>query len=170
MLTWLPGCAYPLWPMWFSVYASCILLCSRLPQSKPLATLRRIRNTRYGWLVKPYEISILGFLPSGTFTLKEATSFACRTNASFSGYHKWRFFCSAKKMTLMVARWKLLLYFCVITYEKLSSLAIDYRFIYTQELKKKSSSLPICNSKISKISKAMHDCTVSNKCKVIVNN
>ena len=80
MLTWLRGCAYPLWPMWFSVYASCILLCSRLPQSKPLATLRRIRNTRYGWLVKPYEISILGFLPSGTFTLKEATSFACRTN------------------------------------------------------------------------------------------
>ena len=111
MLTWLPGCAYPLWPMWFSVYASCILLCSRLPQSKPLATLRRIRNTRYGWLVKPYEISILGFLPSGTFTLKEATSFACRTNASFSGYHKGRFFCSAKKMTLMVVRWKLLLGF-----------------------------------------------------------
>ena len=84
MLTWLQGCAYPLWPMWFSVYASCILLCSRLPQSKPLATLRRIRNTRYGWLVKPYEIPVLGFLPSGTFTLKEATSFACRTNACFS--------------------------------------------------------------------------------------
>ena len=34
MLTWLQGCAYPLWPMWFSVYASCILLCSRLPQSE----------------------------------------------------------------------------------------------------------------------------------------
>ena len=84
MLTWLQGCAYPLWPMWFSVYASCILLCSRLPQSKPLATLRRIRNTRYGWLVRPYEIPILGFLPSGSFTLKEATSFACRTNAKFS--------------------------------------------------------------------------------------
>ena len=80
MLTWLQGCAYPLWPMWFSVYASCILLCSRLPQSKPLATLRRIRNTRYGWLVRPYEIPVLGFLPSGTFTLKEATSFACRTS------------------------------------------------------------------------------------------
>ena len=72
---------YPLWPMWFSVYASCILLCSRLSQSKLLATLRQIRNIRYGWLVKPYEIPILGFLPSGTFTLKEATSFACRTNA-----------------------------------------------------------------------------------------
>ena len=93
MLTWLRGCAYPLWPMWFSVYASCILLCSRLPQSKPLATLRRIRNTRYGWLVKPYEISILGFLPSGTFTLKEATSFACRTNASFSSCREGRVFC-----------------------------------------------------------------------------
>jgi len=22
MLAWLQGCAYPLWPMWFSVYAS----------------------------------------------------------------------------------------------------------------------------------------------------
>jgi len=80
MLTWLQGCAYPLWPMWFSVYASCILLCSRLPQSKPLAALRRIRNTRYGWLVKPYEIPILGFLPTGSFTLKETTSLACRTS------------------------------------------------------------------------------------------
>ena len=28
--------------------------CSRLQQSKPLATLRRTRNTRYGWLVRPY--------------------------------------------------------------------------------------------------------------------
>ena len=72
------------------VYASCIPLCSRLLQSKPLATLRQIRNTRYGWLVKPYEIPILGFLPSGTFTLKEATSFACRTNACFTGKRKMR--------------------------------------------------------------------------------
>ena len=100
-------------PMWFSVYASCILLCSRLPQSKPLATLRRIRNTRYGWLVKPYEISILGFLPSGTFTLKEATSFACRTNASFTGCHKWRGFCgfffSQKTCRLWQSACKLLL-------------------------------------------------------------
>ncbi len=30
-------------------------LCSRLPQSKPPATFRRIRNTRYCWLVRPYE-------------------------------------------------------------------------------------------------------------------
>ena len=115
MLTWLRGCAYPLWPMWFSVYASCILLCSRLPQSKPLATLRRIRNTRYGWLVKPYEISILGFLPSGTFTLKEATSFACRTNASFTGCHKRRVFCgflfSQKACRLWQPACKLLLCF-----------------------------------------------------------
>ena len=28
--------------------------CSRLQQSKPLAALRRRRNTRYGWLVRPY--------------------------------------------------------------------------------------------------------------------
>ena len=31
------------------------LPCSRLPQSKPPATLRRTRNTRYGRLVRPYE-------------------------------------------------------------------------------------------------------------------
>ena len=59
MLTWLQGCAYPLWPIGFSVYASRFLLCSRLPQSKPHATLRRIRNTRYGWLVRPYELTSL---------------------------------------------------------------------------------------------------------------
>jgi len=32
VLTWLQGGASPLWPMWFSVYASRVLLCSRLPQ------------------------------------------------------------------------------------------------------------------------------------------
>jgi hypothetical protein len=42
---------------------------------------QRMRNTRYGWLVKPYETIILEVLPTGTFTLQEATSFACRTNA-----------------------------------------------------------------------------------------
>jgi hypothetical protein len=41
------------------VYASHVLHCSRVPQPKPLATLRRIRNTRYGWLVKPYGLSSL---------------------------------------------------------------------------------------------------------------
>ena len=65
MLTWLQGCAYPLWPMWFSVYASLILLCSRVPQSKPPATLRRMRNTRYGWLVRPYETQSLDSSRSG---------------------------------------------------------------------------------------------------------
>ena len=59
MLTWLQGCAHPLWPMWFSVYASHILHCSRWLQSQPPATLRRIRNTRYGWLVRPSEFSLL---------------------------------------------------------------------------------------------------------------
>ncbi len=65
VLTWLQGCANPLWPMWFSVYASLVLLCSRVPQPKPPATFRRTRNTRYGWLVRPYEIQSLDFSRSG---------------------------------------------------------------------------------------------------------
>jgi hypothetical protein len=36
-----------------------VSFCSHLPQSKPQATLRQKRNTRYGWLVRPYEINPL---------------------------------------------------------------------------------------------------------------
>jgi RNA-directed DNA polymerase len=53
------------------------LPCSHLQQSKPLATLRRTRNTRYGWLARP--------CPTGTFTLQDASSFACRTNIKLTG-------------------------------------------------------------------------------------
>lgn len=56
-----------------------VVLCVRfaslvriLQQSKPLATLRRTRNTRYGWLARP--------CPTETFNLQDASSFACRAN------------------------------------------------------------------------------------------
>ena len=84
MLTWLRGCANPCGLCGSLCTLRNVLRCSRLPQSKPPATLRRMRNTRYGWLVRPYEFILLNS-PSGTFTPKEATSFACRTNAKVSG-------------------------------------------------------------------------------------
>jgi len=52
-----------LWPMSFPVYASIVLFG---------VCLRNNCNTRYEWLVRPYS--------TGTFTLKEAPSFAWRTN------------------------------------------------------------------------------------------
>ena len=44
--------------------------------------LRATRKTRYEWLAKPYS--------TGTFTLLDAPSFACRTNASIKGALKAR--------------------------------------------------------------------------------
>ncbi len=41
-----------------------------------ISGFRTARKTRYGWLARPY--------PTGTFTLQDATSFACRTNAAIS--------------------------------------------------------------------------------------
>ena len=74
------GPRQPLWPIWSSVYASPILFAWCSPHCwKAIAnlTLRQRRNTRYGWLVKPY--------PTGTCTLQDALSLAWRTNASLRG-------------------------------------------------------------------------------------
>ena len=59
------------------------IIWSRLQTGKYFAILefRHRRNTRYGWLVRPY--------PTGTCTLQGAPSFAWRTNAAF---HQWRVF------------------------------------------------------------------------------
>jgi len=59
------GCASPLRPMGFSVYASPVLF----------AVFRRLRpgrKTRYGWVASP--------CPTGTFTLQEMPSLARRDN------------------------------------------------------------------------------------------
>ena len=48
------------------------LLCS--PDFHPL---RHKRNTRYGWLAKPF--------PTGTYTLQDAPSFAWRSNVAICG-------------------------------------------------------------------------------------
>jgi len=46
--------------------------------------LRHRRNTRYGWLARPF--------PTGTFTLQDAPSFAWHSNAQRWGRRKyWRF-------------------------------------------------------------------------------
>lgn len=51
-----------------SVYASHLLFCLFTNKQD----VRQTRNTRYRWLARPYR--------TGTCTLQEATSFACRTN------------------------------------------------------------------------------------------
>ena len=52
-------------------YVLCVRFTSlvRIDKKKPI--LRQRRNTRYWWLVRPYQ--------TRTFTLLEMTSFACRT-------------------------------------------------------------------------------------------
>ena len=64
------GSRQSLWPIWFSVYASPILFMCCSPHCWKVftnPTLRQRRNTRYGWLVKPY--------PTGTCTLQDALFF-----------------------------------------------------------------------------------------------
>ena len=55
----LQGVRPPLWPICFPVYASCY--CYQFP-----------RNTRYGWLARPY--------PTGTSTRQECAKLAWRSN------------------------------------------------------------------------------------------
>ena len=51
--------------------------CSPPNSSKQL---RRGSKARYGWVANPYGRPFLAFLPTGTFTLKDAPSFARRDN------------------------------------------------------------------------------------------
>ena len=57
--------------------------CSLPDSSKQL---RHGSKARYGWEANPYERPYLAFLPTGTFNLQDAPSFARRDN----GGHKWR--------------------------------------------------------------------------------
>lgn len=65
----------------------CVRFTSFVPS--PKEGVRQTRNTRYGWLARPY--------PTGTCTPQEATSFACRTNAEDQRTHQagWQFFWKA---------------------------------------------------------------------------
>jgi hypothetical protein len=55
-------------------------VCSRLPQiPSHNSAIRPGRNTRYGWVVSPYEESLPTPLPTGTCTQQETPSFAWRT-------------------------------------------------------------------------------------------
>ena len=64
------GCASPLRPTGYSVYASPTLFAA-------FRRLRHGRNTRYGWVASPY--------PTGTFTPQETLSLSQRDNARAKG-------------------------------------------------------------------------------------
>jgi len=62
-----------------TLHSGCSIICHRLTcdwKVFAIHNLRTARKTRYGWLAKPF--------PTGTFTLLDAPSFACRTNAFIS--------------------------------------------------------------------------------------
>ena len=64
------GCASPLRPTGYSVYASPVLFAA-------FRRLRHGRKTRYGWVASPY--------PTGTFTPQETLSLSQRDNARAKG-------------------------------------------------------------------------------------